>query len=125
MAKKSRAYIWQSVIGFGFLSGLWTAIGIDPEQVILNLIGTTVTNLYPDPVVRYLFIILPTLLLLVSVWQAWKKGRVPGLIAVIIAYVAGLSILVSWTTSLVLLAAAVVIGWLATNRRLMRKLGFR
>jgi hypothetical protein len=125
MAKKSRAYIWQSVICFGFLSGLWTAIGIDPEQVILNLIGTTVKNLYPAPVIRYLFIILPTILLILSIWQAWKKGRVPGLIAVIIAYVAGLSILVSWTTALILLLGAIVIGWLATNRRLMRKFGFR
>jgi hypothetical protein len=125
MAKRSRAYIWQSVIGFGFLSGLWTAIGIDPEAVILNLIGTTVNAIYPDPEVRYLFIILPTILLIISVWQVWKKGRVPGLVAVILAYVAGLSILLSWTTSLVLLLAAIAIGWLAANRRLMRKIGFR
>jgi hypothetical protein len=125
MAKKSRAYIWQSVICFGFLSGLWTAIGIDPEQVILNLIGQTAGTLFPDPYIRYLFIILPTILLILSIWQAWKKGRVPGLTAVIIAYVAGLSILVSWMTALILLFAAIVIGWLATNRRLMRKLGFR
>lgn len=125
MAKKSRTYVWQSVICFGFLSGLWTAIGIDPEQVLLTLIGQTVNSLLPDPTLRYLFIILPTILLVISVWQAWMTGRTPGLIAVIIAYVAGLSVLISWMTTLVLLAAAIVIGWLATNRRLMRKLGFR
>ena len=125
MAKRSRTYIWQSVIGFGFLSGLWTAIGIDPEAVILTLIGSTVNAISPDPDVRYLFIILPTILLIISIWQAWKRGRVPGLVAVIIAYVAGLSILVSWMTALVLFLAAILIGWLATNRRLMRKLGFR
>ena len=125
MAKKSHAYIWQSVIGFGFLSGLWTALGIDPEEVILNLIGRTVDTIFPDPDIRYLFIILPTILLVISVYQAWKKGRVPGLVAVILAYVAGLSILVSWMTALILLLAAIFTGWLATNRRLMRKLGLR
>jgi hypothetical protein len=125
MAKKSRAYIWQSVICFGFLSGLWTAIGIDPEEVILNLIGKTVDTIVPDPAIRYLFILLPTILLVISVWQAWKNGRAPGLIAVILAYVAGLSILLSWQTALLLLLAAMVIGWLATNRRLMRNLGLR
>ena len=28
-----KTYIWQFTIGLGFLSGLWTAIGIDPEEV--------------------------------------------------------------------------------------------
>ena len=125
MANKSRAYIWQSVICFGFLSGLWTAIGIDPEEVILNLTGKTVDTIFSDPAIRYLFILLPTILLVISVWQVWKKGRVPGLIAVILAYVAGLSILLTWQTALILLLAAIVIGWLATNRRLMRKLRLR
>ena len=37
MAKKSRTYIWQFVIGLGFFSGLWTAIGIDPQAVILDV----------------------------------------------------------------------------------------
>jgi predicted branched-subunit amino acid permease len=125
MAKKSHAYIWQSVICFGFLSGLWTAIGIDPEGVVLTLIGKTIGTLYPDPDIQYLFVILPVILLLLSIYQAWKKGRVPGIAAVIVAYVAGLSVLLSWETALVLLCAAVILGWLATNRRLMRKLGFR
>jgi hypothetical protein len=122
MARRSKTYLWQVVIGFGFLSGVWTAIGIDPEEVLLNLLGTAVTAAYPDPTLRTLFIILPTILLLWSVWQAYRKGKVPGLIAVILAYVAGLSILVSLTTTVLLLVAALLVGYLATNRRLVRKL---
>ena len=49
MAKRSRTYIWQFTIGLGFLSGLWTAIGIDPEEVILNILGTVTGEMYPDP----------------------------------------------------------------------------
>ena len=119
MAKRSRTYIWQFTIGLGFLSGLWTAIGIDPEEVILNLLGTVTGEIFPDPTLRQLFIILPTILLLLSVWGAYKKGKVLGLVSVLIAYVAGLSILVALWTSLLLLLAAIVTGYLATGRRLV------
>jgi len=117
MAKRSRTYIWQFVIGLGFLSGIWTAIGIDPEEVILNLLGSVTGEIYPDPTLRQLFIILPAILLLISIWGAYKKGRVLGLVSVVIAYMAGLSVLVALWTSLILLLAAIVTGYLATCRR--------
>jgi len=119
MAKRSRTYIWQFTIGLGFLSGLWTAIGIDPEEVVLNLLGTVTGEIFPDPTLRQLFIILPTLLLLVSVFGAYKKGKALGLASVLIAYVAGLSVLVALWTSVLLLVAAMVTGYLATGRRLI------
>jgi len=122
MARRAKTYIWQFVIGLGFLSGLWTATGIDPEEVILNVLGKAVDIFYPDPNVRTLFLILPTVLLLVSIIGAYKKGRVLGLTAVIVAYVAGLSILVSVTSALLLILAAMAIGYLATNRRLVKKI---
>jgi hypothetical protein len=117
MAKRSRTYIWQFTIGVGFLSGLWTAVGIDPEEVVLNLIGTVTGRIYPYPIIRQLFILLPVILLALSVWGAYKKGRVIGLASVVIAYVAGLSILVALWTSLILLCAAMVTGYIATSRR--------
>lgn len=121
--KKTRNYLWQSVIGLGFLSGVWTAIGIDPEEVLLNAIGTTVEMVWPNEMVWTLFVLLPTLLLLISVYGAYRKGRILGLAAVIVAYLAGLSILVSAGTAIVLLLAAIVLGILATNRKTARRLG--
>lgn len=125
MARRSRTYLWQFVISLGFLSGVWTAIGLDPEEVILNAVGTAVTAVYPDDTLRTLFIVLPTALLLFSAYGAYRKGKIPGIVAVIVAYLAGLSILVSLATTLVLLAAALVIGYLTTNRRLVRKIAGR
>jgi len=122
MAKKSKAYIWQFVIGLGFLSGVWTAIGIDPGAVILNVLGDMIGTLYSDPVVRSLFLILPTALLVVSIISAYRKGKVLGLISVIMAYCAGLVIIVSTGTSLLLLIIAIIIGYLATSRHLRRRL---
>ena len=122
MAKRSRAYIWQFVIGLGFISGVWTAIGIDPEAVILNVVGDIIGKVYTDPGFRSLLIILPTVLLVVSVIGAYRRGRVLGLISVIVAYISGLAILVSIMTSVLLLIVAVITGYLATNRRMRKKL---
>jgi small-conductance mechanosensitive channel len=117
MAKRSRTYIWQFTIGLGFFSGLWTAIGIDPEEVFLNILGTVTGEMYPDPTLRQLFILLPLILLALPVLSAYKKGKILGLASVLIAYMAGLSILIALWTSLVLLLAAIVTGYLATSRR--------
>jgi len=120
--KKSRTYIWQFVIGLGFLSGLWTAIGIDPQAVILDVLGNVVDTVYSDPAIRSLFLILPIILLLLSVLGAYTRGRFLGLISVIVAYLAGLFILVSTATALIFLGVAIIIGYLAPNRRLIKKL---
>ena len=122
MAKRSKAYIWQFVIGLGLLSGIWTAIGIDPEAVILNVLGNMVGAVYSDPGVRSLLLILPTILLVISIIGAYRRGRVLGLISVIVAYVSGLFILVSIMISVILLIIAIITGYLATNRRLRKKL---
>ncbi len=122
MAKRSKAYIWQFVIGLGLLSGIWTAIGIDPEAVILNVLGNMVGAVYADPGVRSLLLILPTILLVISIIGAYRRGRVLGLISVIVAYVSGLFILVSIKISVIFLSIAIITGYLATNRHLRKKL---
>ena len=122
MAKKSRTYIWQFVIGLGFFSGLWTAIGIDPQAVIADVLGNAVDAVYSDPAIRSLFLILPTILLILSIIGAYKKGRLFGLFSVIIAYLAGLLILVSTVIALILLGVAIIIGYFAPNRRLIKKM---
>jgi predicted branched-subunit amino acid permease len=121
MAKKSSVFIRQSVIGLGFLSGIFTAIGIDPQQVLISAVGNAVGSFYPDPEISYLFIILPTILLVISLVTAYLKGRVLGLVSVMVAYCAGILILVSIVPALILLAGAILIGYLATNRKLLKK----
>ena len=121
IAKKSSLFIRQFVIGLGFLSGIFTAIGIDPQQVVISVIGKAVESLYPDPEISALFIILPTILLLISLIAAYLKGRILGLVSVLVAYCAGILILVSTVLALTLLAGAIGIGYLATNRRLLKK----
>lgn len=120
--KKSRTYIWQFVVGLGFFSGLWTAVGIDPQSVILTVLEDGIDTVYSDPALRLLLLILPAILLLLSIFGAYKKGRLLGLFSVIIAYLAGLTILVSTTTALVFLIIALFAGYLAPRRGLVKKL---
>jgi hypothetical protein len=108
MAKKSRTYIWQFVIGLGFLSGLWTAIGIDPQAVIFGVLGNLVDTVYSDPAIRSLFLILPTILLFLSILGAYTRGRFLGLISTV--------------TALVFFGVAIIIGYLAPDRRLIKKM---
>ena len=122
MAKKSKTYIWQFVIGLGFFSGIWTAIGIDPTSVILNVLGDMVGFVYSDPGVHALLLILPVILLVVSIVGAYRQGKVLGLCSVIVAYGAGLFILIATITSLFLFCIAVFMGYMATNRSLRKKL---
>lgn len=125
IAKKSGLFIRQSVIGFGFLSGIFTAIGIDPEETIIGLAGSTITSFYPDPQLSYLFVLLPTILLIISIITAYRFGGVIGLASVVVAYFAGLAVFTTPGTAAILLVVAVVLGYLATNRRLLKKAGIR
>lgn len=115
MAKKTHRFVWQFVIGLGFLSGIWTAIGIDPEDLLIAAAGSVADLLYPDPGIRYLFVILPTILLLGSIIGAYRMGKILGLAAVLIAYLAGLLILTSMITGCILLVAAIAVGFFAAR----------
>jgi len=125
IAKKSSLFIRQSVIGFGFLSGIFTAIGIDPEEAILALAGTAIVAVWPDPRVISLFLILPTMLLLISVATAYRLGGLIGLVSVLVAYASGLAVFSSPHSTAIFLILAVFLGYLATNRRLLKKAGLR
>lgn len=116
MRKKSGLFIRESVIGLGFLSGLWTAIGIDPQAVFLALAERSVDEVLHDPSVRFFFVVLPTILLLISVITAYKRGRVTGLVSVIIAFAGGLVVLESLYLSLFLLVLAIILGLFATSK---------
>jgi len=125
MKRKARNFLWQSVIGLGFVSGICTAAGIDPGQVLITAISAAIDKAYPDPNIRFLFIILPTVLLLVAVYGAYRNGKMLGIVSVIVAYSAGLLILNATGLALLLLLAALISGWIATDRRITRKLAGR
>ena len=116
MRKKSDLFIRESVIGLGFLSGLWTAIGINPQTVLLTLAERSADEVLHDPSVRFFFVVLPTILLLLSLITAYKRGRIAGLVSVFFAYAGGLVVLGSLYMSVILLVIAILLGIFATSK---------
>jgi hypothetical protein len=116
MRKKSGLFIRESVIGLGFLSGVWTAIGINPQTILLALVENSANLVLHDPFIRLFFVVLPTILLLLSLVTAYKRGRVVGLVSVFFAYAGGLVVLESLYVSGVFLVVAIVLGLFATSR---------
>jgi hypothetical protein len=116
MRKKSGLFIRESVIGLGFLTGLWTTIGISPQTVLLALAERSADLVLHDPYVRFFFVVLPTVLLVLAVITAYKRGRVIGLISVILAYAGGLIVLESLYLSGIFLASAIILGFFATSK---------
>jgi hypothetical protein len=116
MRKKSGLFIRESVIGLGFLSGVWTAIGINPQTILLALVENSADAVLHDPFIRFFFLVLPTILLLLSLVTAYKRGRVVGLVSVFFAYAGGLVVLESLYLSGILMVIAIVLGLFATSR---------
>jgi hypothetical protein len=116
MRKKSGLFIRESVIGLGFLSGVWTAIGISPQTILLTLVERSAYEVLHDPFIGFFFLVLPPVLLLLSLVTAYKRGRVVGLISVFFAYTGGLVVLESLYVSGTLLVIAILLGLFATSR---------
>ena len=110
---KSNRFFKQAIIFFGFLNGLWIAIGIDPEKIIRGVLQPFVEKLGSQAI--YLFGILPTILLGISLYLIYKKGRLMGLIAVLCGFAGGLLILASPIVSVIFLIAAWAIGYFSVN----------
>ena len=116
MAKKFDRFIWQFVIGLGFLSGLWTASesilkgSLSPPLALPShgLPGSHTPRTPPDPAHPASDR---------SVIGAYRNGKVPGLISVLVAYGAGLVILSSAIAGLVLLGVAVLLAYFSTRTR--------
>jgi hypothetical protein len=113
MAKGS-GIVRELIISFGFLNGVWLAIGVNPQNVILNFLKTNLESL--DPTLKTLFIIIPIILFVgtvITVFKVYHHGGLTGAIAVFLAFGAGLTILTYPQYTAVLLIAAFVLGWLS------------
>lgn len=105
------------VTGFGFLNGVWFAIGMSPEEEIIKFLQPILSGLHP--IVKLLFIILPALLViitLITMFTVYKKGGIIGSAAVILAFLAGALIFKNVIASFVLLIIAYIIGLISFKK---------
>lgn len=108
-------FLKEAVIGFGFLSGIWTHLGFDPETFVREILESLLVNADPGHAVwiKLLFRYVPLALTLLALILIYRRAGFWGYVATGIAYLAGL-----WFTllSIPLLLVALLIGYFAARK---------
>lgn len=118
MGRRAGVFLKESVILFGFLNGVWVAVGVNPGQRLVEVLADVLFKLSPTRGAEALVTLLPFLLtglVLLLVYKVWRKGRWLGMAAVACGFLAGMQILGDPLSSLTLLAAAGLLGYAATK----------
>lgn len=116
VARRTGVFLKEFVILFGFLNGLWLALGINPGAELLEVLRGIVESLLAGVPVRFIFTLLPLVFLGAILWLIHKRGGWLGFLAVGLGFVAGLQILAAPRVSFFLLLAAMALGYVATAR---------
>ncbi|APH38227.1 hypothetical protein [Methanohalophilus halophilus] len=90
--KKDELFIREFIVGLGFVSGLWIAVGINPESLIIEQLVKIGNTLTPKHNFGFL-LILPSITTLISIISAWFYGGVLGMIAILLAFISGILII--------------------------------
>lgn len=116
MAKRTGRFLKEFVVLFGFLNGVWIAVGVNPGQEFLGIVRGIVESLAGgNGVVDFLFTAIPLLLLVGALVAIARRGGWLGFAAVALGFLSGLQVVAAPRLSLVLLLAALGLGWIATR----------
>jgi len=107
------------VISFGFLNGLWLAIGINPHDIVMKSIQPIINPLLAQlPVlVRSLFVILPTIITIVTLALIYRFGGTRGAIAVFLGFIGGLQLIAFPVTGMLCVVTGYAIGVTTFRKR--------
>lgn len=103
-----KSFIQEFVIGFGFLSGLWINVGINPEAELWKALIEVINSTNPNHGLGFFFWFIPILILVVSLLGAFLMGHIPGLIAVGFGFLGG--IFITSTIGIVFLMIGIILG---------------
>lgn len=112
MPRKGEVFVQEFVLGFGFLGGLFTRVGIDPEEEILRAL---LMAFFPNNELMISFAIFCIGLIstIGSILSALAVGGRLGLLIVALAWIAGFIILMGGSLSVLgalLLIATMILG---------------
>ena len=112
MVDAGRAFVKEFVLGFGFISGLWIYIGINPETEILKTFAEIAHQL--DPNSGFIFWLIPFLMLIASTIGTFALGGKIGVVAVFLAFMGGVFI---GSFGIWILIPAILLGLLAPSHK--------
>lgn len=115
LKKRQKQFLEKSVLGFGFISGIFVSLGISPVQ---NVIDFSLNSIKPSQYIVFALTIIPILLLIYSITIAYNKAKFLGLISVFISFLAGFFIFFSVLHGVLLLLISVILGVYASEKRI-------
>ncbi|MGV8168864.1 MAG: hypothetical protein ACP5N3_02305 [Candidatus Nanoarchaeia archaeon] len=104
-------FVVSFVLGFGFLSGFWINLGFNPKEELMKIIAQVVLNIFPNPLISFLFWAMPFVAVSFSIYLAYRKGGFLGLAAVALAFSAGLAMIS--VSAFIILGVAIVLGFIS------------
>jgi hypothetical protein len=107
-------FVQEFVVGFGFLSGLFLSIGINPENMIIESLIKALSEINPDVgSIGLLFTILGILIAIFTLLAAYSIGGTVGVVALSIAFIGGIFYysIIGW----ILLLAGMFLGLIAPD----------
>ena len=113
-------FVQEIVIPFGFLNGVWIYIGVNPKAEVLKAFSLIVQTFAPNSQFGLVFWLIPILTTIFYVLVSLLFGGWLGLIAVGLAYLAGLTILTGSFLGIVFFILAIILGFLAPIVRSQR-----
>lgn len=114
--RRTQVFLKESVILFGFLNGLFLALGVSPGAALLDVLRSLVENLLGESGwITLAFTLLPLVLVGLALYFIHKRGGWLGFLAVGCAFVAGLWLLAEPAWGAAMLVGAVVLGVVATR----------
>ena len=107
------------VMGTGFFTGLYYAIGVDPIGILFSttMQAATIINPNADLTPFKLLSIIPIILTIASLVAAYALGRLQGLLSVFIALLSGLTFVHYPFAGLILLFLAALVAYVAVISR--------
>ena len=118
---RQRYFYEEFTIGLGFLSGMWLAVGIDPEAIIFDSLLNVIKTYNPDFKFGFIFYLVPIIVTVLSLWRAYLMGGNVGVIGVACAFVGGLLILIYPLVGIILLAIGGYLGNLGVKQVISSK----
>ena len=113
---RTSVFLKEFVVLFGFLNGVWLAVGVNPGEELLEVLLSLGEGLVSGNVLAFAATFIPLALVGLMLYLIHRKGGWVGFAAVGCAFLAGLQVTSSPRMMLVLLVVAMGLGFLATKR---------
>lgn len=115
MPKRTETFLKEFVILFGFLNGVWFAVGVNPGAELLEVLLGMGEGLLSGSTLAFLATAVPLVILGLTLFFIFRKGGWLGFLAVGFAFVAGLQVTSAPKVMAGLLVLSLVLGWFAAR----------